>query len=215
MWRTGPAGRRVSRTLTGLAEEGAAILPAFSPLDIVGSPYAVADYEVVPAFGGEVGLATFRQQLAASGVGIVLDFVPNHTAMDHPWVRRHPDWYVQASRDIVDADPDDWFTVRSGGRTVRLAHGRDPNYPAWPDTAQLWLGGDRVAARSPHSGSRGLITTGPSRNCSHNSGRASRIEGVRRLKNPPGQSSGSARRRTSSRRRSTKTGTLSTGRSAT
>ena len=36
----------MSRTLTGLAEEGAAILPDFLPLDIVGSPYAVADYEV-------------------------------------------------------------------------------------------------------------------------------------------------------------------------
>lgn len=137
VWRTGPAGRRVSRTKPGLADEAAAILPDFSPGDIVGSPYAVAAYEVADGLGGEHGLAALRQQLAERGVGIALDFVPNHTAMDHPWVRRHPDWYVQASLGGAESDPADWFAVRSDGRIVRLAHGRDPNYPAWPDTAQL------------------------------------------------------------------------------
>ncbi len=135
VWRTGPAGRRVSRTKPGLADEAAAILPDFSPGDIVGSPYAVAAYEVAPVLGGEVGLATFRQQLAARGAGIVLDFVPNHTAMDHPWVRRHPDWYAQASRDIVDADRNDQRSLRrlavgwpspflpACGRESRRGHG--------------------------------------------------------------------------------------------
>ncbi len=137
VWRTGPAGRTLSRGLSWLESEARAILPDFTREDIVGSPYAVADYEVSPALGGEDGLAAFRRRLALAGVGLVLDFVPNHTATDHPWVRRHPDRYVQVDDATADADPDGWFAVRAAGRTVRIAHGRDPSYPAWRDTAQL------------------------------------------------------------------------------
>jgi len=137
VWRTGPAGRQASRERACLTEEAAAILPGFAQADIVGSPYAIAAYEVSPALGGEEGLAAFRQQLADGGVGLVLDFVPNHTATDHPWVHRHPDWYVQATRELADADPMSWFAVRAGGHALRLAHGRDPYFPAWEDTAQL------------------------------------------------------------------------------
>ena len=137
VWRTSPAARRVARSEPWLESEARAILPDFTPDDIAGSPYAVATYEVSPLVGGEEGLARFRQQLARLGVGLVLDFVPNHTAIDHPWVRRHPDWYVHGDRDRTAAEPDSWFTVRVDGRTHHLAHGRDPNFPAWRDTAQL------------------------------------------------------------------------------
>lgn len=137
VWRTGAAGRAVSRALPWLGESARDILPDFEPGDIAGSPYAIENYEVAPALGGERGMAIFRQRLAQAGVGLVLDFVPNHTAMDHPWVRRHPEWYVQVDRERADADPSGSFTVRSGGRMHRIAHGRDPYFPAWPDTAQL------------------------------------------------------------------------------
>lgn len=137
VWQTGPAGREVSRSLSWLELEARTILADFEPDDIVGSPYAIAAYEVSRALGGDDGLVAFRQQLARAGVGLVLDFVPNHTATDHPWVRRHPNWYVHADAGSLDADPDSWFNVRTGGRTHRIAHGRDPSFPAWRDTAQL------------------------------------------------------------------------------
>ena len=137
VWTTGAAGRKVARSLPWLDAEARAILPDFRPEDIAGSPYAIAAYEVAPRLGGDDGLARFRQRLARSGVGLVLDFVPNHTAIDHPWVHRHPEWYVQAEHERADADPTSWFAVRAGGRTRRLAHGRDPHFAAWPDTAQL------------------------------------------------------------------------------
>ena len=46
---------------------------------------SIAEYEVAPALGGDAGLAQFRRQLARAGLGLVLDFVPNHTATDHAW----------------------------------------------------------------------------------------------------------------------------------
>lgn len=137
VWRTGPAGRALSRGLPWLEAEARAILPDFSREDIAGSPYAIADCEVSPVLGGEDGLAAFRRRLALAGVGLVLDFVPNHTATDHPWVRRHPDRYVQLDDAAAAGDPVGWFAVRAAGQTVRIAHGRDPSYPAWRDTAQL------------------------------------------------------------------------------
>jgi len=137
VWRTGPAGRALSRSLPWLKAEARAILPDFEPADVVGSPYAITSYEVAPALGGEAGLSRVRQQLAQAGVGLVLDFVPNHTAIDHPWVHRQPDWYVNADRQRAEGDPDSWFTVRGDGRTHRIAHGRDPYFPVWRDTAQL------------------------------------------------------------------------------
>ena len=136
VWQTGPAGRRIARSEPWIEAEARAILPDAGPGDIAGSPYAIAAYEISASVGGEEGLARFRQQLIRVGVGLVLDFVPNHTALDHPWVHRHPEWYVGADH-TADDDSDGWFTVRAGGRTYRLAHGRDPHAPAWRDTAQL------------------------------------------------------------------------------
>ncbi len=45
----------------------------------------------------------FRARLAARGLRLMLDFVPNHTALDHPWVRTHPDFYVQGNEQVLAA----------------------------------------------------------------------------------------------------------------
>lgn len=137
VWRTGPAGRRVARSRQSVVERAQAILPDFRPEDIAGSPYAVMDYVVAAESGGEDGLAALRARLAGHGVGLILDFVPNHTAVDHRWVRHHPDWYVQADTAQATREPGAWLQVRVNGRTRWSAHGRDPNFPPWSDTAQL------------------------------------------------------------------------------
>ena len=137
VWRTGPLSRRMARARSEIEREGRAVLADFEPDDVTGSPFAVAAYEVSPGLGGEDGLARLRARLARDGIGLVLDFVPNHTGLDHPWLRVHPDWYVQGDGDRADAAPADWFQIRSGGRDWVIAHGRDPYFPGWPDTAQL------------------------------------------------------------------------------
>ena len=67
----------------------------------------------------------------------MLDFVPNHTALDHPWVRTHPDFYVQGSEQDLFKSPDSYLRVETNRGALILAHGRDPNFPGWPDTLQL------------------------------------------------------------------------------
>ena len=135
-WTIGSWSRRQWRASPELRQRRSEILPDGSDEDIVGWPYAISAYEPADNLGGAAGLATFRQRLAAAGIGLILDFVPNHLAADHPWVRRHPEWFVHADAGQRAADPEAYFEVRSEGRHW-IAHGRDPNYPAWTDTAQL------------------------------------------------------------------------------
>jgi len=66
-------------------------------------------------------------------VRLILDYVPNHVAPDHPWVTRRPELFIPGDGDDVTADPDGWLTA---GPAV-LARGRDPYFPPWPDVVQL------------------------------------------------------------------------------
>jgi hypothetical protein len=133
VWERSPAGIAISRRNQGLLEDFRRALPDFSAEDNVGSPYCVRRYVVDPQLGGPTGLAAARKALAARGVRLVLDFVPNHVAPDHPWVDEHPEYFVQGSADDLTNDPASF--VEAGGRV--FACGRDPYFPAWPDVLQL------------------------------------------------------------------------------
>jgi glycosidase len=67
----------------------------------------------------------------------MLDFVPNHTAPDHPWVTTHPEYYVEGSEEALAREPENYLRVETNRGPMTLAHGRDPNFPGWPDTLQL------------------------------------------------------------------------------
>ncbi|QFZ19644.1 alpha-amylase family protein [Saccharothrix syringae] len=108
-------------------------LPDLREEDVVGSPYCVRRYVADAALGGPAGLAAARSALAERGARLVLDYVPNHVAPDHPWVAQCPEAFVRGDRDDLVADPAAWLVV---GDQV-LARGRDPYFPPWPDVVQL------------------------------------------------------------------------------
>ena len=137
VWRTGAAGRAVSRANPAWQAEFRSALPDLTEDDICGSGFAIAGYEVDEALGGNTALADFRARLAARGLRLMLDFVPNHTALDHPWVRVHPDFYVQGSEQALNSASENYCRVDTEQGPRILAHGRDPNFPGWPDTLQL------------------------------------------------------------------------------
>jgi glycosidase len=67
----------------------------------------------------------------------MLDFVPNHMGLGHPWIEEHPDYFVQGTEaDLKDA-PQNYVRVRRGSGDLILAYGRDPYFSGWPDTLQL------------------------------------------------------------------------------
>ena len=60
----------------------------------LGSPYAVKDYyDVNPEFGTKEDFRHFVEAAHALGFKVILDWVANHTAWDHPLAQQHPDWY--------------------------------------------------------------------------------------------------------------------------
>lgn len=132
VWTTGPVSRQRALDSAALAEELDRLLPGWQPRDVGGSPFAVASYSVPKALGGEAGLQTFRRRLHERGLKLILDFVPNHVGLDHPWLKEHPDRFVQSPQCLPGT-----FESGSPRGTAWIAHGKDPNFPPWVDTAQL------------------------------------------------------------------------------
>jgi hypothetical protein len=137
VWQTGLAGQRVSRTNAGWRKEFEETLPDLREEDIAGSGFAITGYTVHQRLGGDAALARLRERLRRRGLRLLLDFVPNHTALDHPWVETHPDYYIRGTDQDLARAPQNWTRVR-GDRI--LAYGRDPYFSGWPDTLQLNYG---------------------------------------------------------------------------
>jgi Alpha amylase, catalytic domain len=137
VWRTGPAGRAISRSNPAWRAEFESVLPDLAEDDICGSGFAITGYTARDELGGDAALSLFRTRLAERGIKLMLDFVPNHTAIDHPWVSIHPEYYVQGSEVLLAGAPQNYLRVETAQGPRILAHGRDPNYPGWPDTLQL------------------------------------------------------------------------------
>jgi hypothetical protein len=137
VWQIGPAGRQVSLSQPQWRIEYKNALPDFQDDDVCGSPFAVRGYTVDCQLGTASGLRRLRQRLRDRGLRLLLDFVPNHTALDHPWVAQHPEYYVHGTERDIGQTPQNFSRLeRSGGHWI-IAHGRDPYFPGWPDTLQL------------------------------------------------------------------------------
>ena len=133
VWERSPVGLSIANESSTLWADFRNALPDVQAADVIGSPYCVRRYIVDAAFGGPSALAAARAALADRGVRLVLDYVPNHVAPDHPWVAESPELFVQGADHDLEADPAAW--MMAAGRV--LARGRDPYFPPWPDVVQL------------------------------------------------------------------------------
>jgi hypothetical protein len=140
VWQTGLAGQQVSRTNPEWRKEFQETLPDLRDEDIPGSGFAITGYVVHQALGGDVALARLRERLRKRGLRLMLDFVPNHTGLDHPWVEDHPEHYVPGTELDLARAPQNYTWVKRQRGDLLLAHGRDPYFPGWPDTLQLNYG---------------------------------------------------------------------------
>ncbi len=133
VWERSPAGIVIAREKQGLEPEFRRALPDYSPADVSGSPYCVHRYTVDQNLGGDHSLAVARAALAGRKLRLILDFVPNHVAPDHPWLLEHPEYFVRGDAGDLGRDPQAFFEY--GGNV--FARGRDPYFAPWPDTAQF------------------------------------------------------------------------------
>lgn len=129
VWQRSPLAQTLAhndpslkKTLSNLQEE-----------DILGSAYSIHEYVVDERFGGPKGLAKARSKLASRGIALLLDYVPNHVALDHRWTTTNPEYFILGSEAELQKDPGA-FDKRPAGI---VAKGKDPNYEPWSDVAQL------------------------------------------------------------------------------
>ncbi|HEY0779042.1 MAG TPA: alpha-amylase family glycosyl hydrolase, partial [Gemmatirosa sp.] len=135
------------RRIRALGVDAIWIMPA-QPIGIknrkgtLGSYYSIRDYRAInPEFGTTADAKRFIDAAHREGLKVLLDWVPNHTAWDHPWITAHPDWYVHRpdgsimnARDNEDHETD-WTDVAElnyNNPSMRRAMLADMRY--WLDT---------------------------------------------------------------------------------
>ncbi|MBN1651737.1 MAG: alpha-amylase [Bacteroidales bacterium] len=77
----------------------------------LGSYYSVQDYTAVnPEFGSMDDMKSLIAKAHELGMYVILDWVANHSAWDHAWVKEHPDYYKKDSTGAM-ISPFDWSDV--------------------------------------------------------------------------------------------------------
>lgn len=83
----------------------------------LGSPYSVGDYMTTnPDYGTMEDFKHMVQAIHDAGMYVIMDWVPNHTGWDNPWITQHPEWYTKDSLGNI-TDPIDYNTGKSWGWT--------------------------------------------------------------------------------------------------
>jgi hypothetical protein len=133
VWERSPKAREVAIQNEGLQKEYRKALRYFNTDDVVGSPYAVYYYHVDSHLGGNEGITSFREDLHQRGIKLILDYVPNHVAIDHLWTLEKSDLFIKGTIEDLMAKPYEYFSI---GQKV-YAHGKDPYFNPWTDTVQI------------------------------------------------------------------------------
>ena len=113
------------------------LMPVFKMGDLkaIGSPYCVADYRSVDS---EFGTIDDVKALVAAAherkMAVIMDWVANHTAWDHPWIAQHPEWYTQnAAGQIIHPPGTNWQDVAD------LNYARPELHAAMIDAMKFWV----------------------------------------------------------------------------
>lgn len=103
----------------------------------LGSYYAVQNYTAVnPEFGTLDDFKSLVKKAHALGMHVIIDWVPNHTAFDNPWITEHPDWYLKNDKGEI-------YPVTMGNEAWTDVTGLDySNKALWKgmtDAMAFWL----------------------------------------------------------------------------
>ena len=94
VWKPSKYSKAIATSHPGLRKAFLHNNPNIVPDDIVSSPYSIPSYTVSELLGGEGELLVFREKLRALGIKLMLDFVPNHLALDNEWLPDHPEYFL-------------------------------------------------------------------------------------------------------------------------
>eukprot|EP01116_Phalansterium_solitarium_P000236 TRINITY_DN10137_c0_g1_i1.p1 TRINITY_DN10137_c0_g1~~TRINITY_DN10137_c0_g1_i1.p1 ORF type:complete len:514 (-),score=133.76 TRINITY_DN10137_c0_g1_i1:553-1875(-) len=132
VWELGEYGLNFDKTNPGLLAHYPQVLPDFTLADVIGSPYAVTNYTCNPQLGSDNDIAALRKKLNSMGLRLMLDFVPNHSAVDCPLTSSNPTMYINAPKGTQP--PYDPSTYLPSGIAYGSVCG---GCGSWQDTAQF------------------------------------------------------------------------------
>lgn len=135
VWERSPASKKIALEHPDLQQEYHRILNDYREEDVVGSPYAVHQYHVDKNIGGIDALKNVKKRLTERNIRIILDYVPNHVSIDHPWVLEDPNIFIKGDLEDINSHPKQFFKVNN----QIFAHGLDPYFfdSPWTDTIQI------------------------------------------------------------------------------
>jgi glycosidase len=106
----------------------------------LGSPYSVTDYRAIhPDFGDEADFRDLVRAVHDRGMRLIIDWVPNHTAWDHVWVRRHPEWYARDAGGQMTVPRDERGNLTDWTDVVELDYGHPGLRRAMIAEMRYWL----------------------------------------------------------------------------
>ena len=134
IWEESLTSRQIARTDGPINNYIQKRVPSYKKEDIFGSPYSICSYEIDKKFGTKEDLLKFKARLNEYGIALILDFVGNHFSVDNPLTWEEPDLFITSKEEPQDKE---LFYQNKNG--VWLAHGKDPYFSPWTDSAQLNL----------------------------------------------------------------------------
>lgn len=104
--------------------------------DVIGSPYSIDKYEINSMLGTTADLINFKKRLNNAGISLILDFISNHFSAKSSLIWTNKEIFLTADEYIFKNDPYTFYPSPANDNEF-LAHGRDPLFPPWKDTAQI------------------------------------------------------------------------------
>ncbi len=104
--------------------------------DVIGSPYSIDAYEINPVIGTKEDIIELKSYLNSLGIKLILDYVPNHFSAHSKMLETNPELFLPANEEFLQRNPHTFFKSKYSNEKI-FAHGRDPFFPAWQDTAQV------------------------------------------------------------------------------
>jgi len=102
--------RRRLPYLRSLGVDGIWLSPIY-PSPLADGGYDISDHSAVdPVLGTLADFDALLTQAQTSRLKVLLDLVPSHTSIEHPWFREHPEWYVWAD----GGPPNNWLSAFGG-----------------------------------------------------------------------------------------------------
>ena len=109
VWKPSKYSKAIAKSHSGLRGSILEHIPDVHLDDIVSSPYSIPSYTVNEELGGEGELLLFRKKLHSYGIKLMLDFVPNHLALDNLWLPEHPEFFIPLSSEEQINTPESGF----------------------------------------------------------------------------------------------------------